>query len=226
MGPVMAHIMEKLTTAEAALVASVTVRDVNRLYDEKMLPEELLLSSFIREDHDRYVRSWACAIIAFYFRTAEKLTTSERLKAIAATAPRVSDVFSSPHHGGYSHDWLVFSDAPLKIDLAPTVCDVKERLVRLFDAKKMAVSDPEILSGTPMIAGTRVPVYDVAASVEKGISIDEILDAYPSISREQVELAAFYAKAVPPRGRPKRQALPKGAKIVTDRRIPRRSSVQ
>ncbi len=222
----MAHIMEELTTAEAALVASVTVRDVNRLYDEKMLPEELLLSSFIRENHDRYVRPWACAIIAFYFRTAEKLTTSERLKAISATAPRVSDVFLSPHHGEYSHDWLVFSDAPLKIDLAPAVCDVKERLLRLFNAKKMVVCDPEILSGTPVIAGTRVPVYDVAASVEKGIEISGILDAYPSLSPEQVELAAFYAKAVPPRGRPKKHALPKGAKIVADRRIPRRSSAK
>jgi uncharacterized protein (DUF433 family) len=222
----MTHILEKLTTAEAAAVASVTVRDVNRLYDEKMLPEELLLSSFIRENHDRYIRSWACAIIAFYFRTAEKLTASERLKAISATASRLSDVFSNPHRGEYSQDWLVFCDTPLKIDLAPAVCDVKERLVRLSDAKKMVVCDPEILSGTPVIAGTRVPVYDVAASFENGIGISTILEAYPSLSPEQVELAAFYAKAIPPRGRPKRHALPKGAKIVTDRRIPRQNRAQ
>ncbi|MGO9806099.1 MAG: DUF433 domain-containing protein [Rhodomicrobium sp.] len=240
----MAHVLEKLTTTEAAVVACVTVRDVNRLYDEKMLPEELLLRSFIRENHDRFVASWACAIIAFYFAAADKLTASERLKAISATAPRVSDVFLDfyredghkynasaklnwlPSEKEYSRDWLVFSDAFLKIDLAPVVCDVKERLIRLFNAKRMVTSDPEILSGTPVITGTRVPVYDVAASVEKGIEILDILDAYPSLTAKQVELAAFYAKAVPPRGRPKRRTLPKGARIVTDRRLPRRNSAK
>jgi uncharacterized protein (DUF433 family) len=225
----MAHIFEKLTTAEAAAVACVTVRDVNRLYDEKMLPEELLLKSFIREDHDRFVAAWACAIIAFYFRTAEKLTASERLKAISATAHSVSDVFviSYNNDNKYILDRnLVFNDAFLNIDFTPIVCDVKARLVQLFNAKKMVVCDPEILGGTPVIKGTRVPVYDVAASVEKGTAIPEILDAFPSLSHEQVELAAFYAKAIPPRGRPKRHALPAGTKILADRRAPRRSKMQ
>ena len=65
-------------------------------------------------------------------------------------------------------------------------------------ALDLVVRDPEILSGTPVIRGTRVPVYDVAASVEKGFPIEEILDDYPSLTREQVELAAHYAKLVPP----------------------------
>ena len=32
----------------------------------------------------------------------------------------------------------------------------------------MVVEDPEILSGTPVIRGTRIPVYDVAAQAEGG----------------------------------------------------------
>lgn len=77
------------------------------------------------------------------------------------------------------------------------------------------IADPEILSGTPVIKGTRGPVYDVAASVAAGISIEEILSCYPSLNREQVEFAAFYAEAHPPREAPEdRTAPPSGAKII------------
>ncbi len=67
----------------------------------------------------------------------------------------------------------------------------------------MVVEDPEILSGTPVIKGTRVPVHDVAASFEAGISIERILSAYPSLKEGQVELAAVYARAFPAPKRPK-----------------------
>jgi uncharacterized protein (DUF433 family) len=80
------------------------------------------------------------------------------------------------------------------------------------------VSDPEILGGTPVVRGTRVPVYDVAASVAAGISIERILTAYPSLNREQVDTAALYAKANPPAAiRRKRSPLPGGAKIIARR---------
>jgi uncharacterized protein (DUF433 family) len=57
--------------------------------------------------------------------------------------------------------------------------------------------DPEILSGTPVIRGTRVPVYDVAVSVAFGIPVVRILAAYPSLKRKQVELAATCVDAYP-----------------------------
>ncbi|MGO9985481.1 MAG: DUF433 domain-containing protein [Rhodomicrobium sp.] len=235
----MTHVLERLTTAEAALVACVTVRDVNRLYDEKMLPEELLLRSFIRVNHDRFVAAWACAIIAFYFKTAEQLTAGERIKAITALAPEVSDAFSKMPHvfdRGVWHykkgsenflktsgeDALTFRDEFLIIDSSKFVVEAQKRLLLLSAAKSMVETSPEILSGTPVVAGTRVPVYDIAASVEAGIPVDRILRAYPGLDRERVELAAFYAKAIPPRGRPKSLDLPKGAIIVTDRRAARR----
>jgi uncharacterized protein (DUF433 family) len=83
----------------------------------------------------------------------------------------------------------------------------------------MVVSDPEILSGTPVIRGTRVPVYDVAASVASGIPIDRILSAYPGLQREHVELATIYAEANPQRGRPRlRTALPPAATVLTPRK--------
>src|SRR6266702_6102661 len=68
-----------------------------------------------------------------------------------------------------------------------------------------------------------LPVYDVAAAVSAGIPIEEILSDYPTLDREKVELAAIFAEANPPRGRPRaRGELPKGSVIISDRRTPRR----
>ena len=47
-------------------------------------------------------------------------------------------------------------------------------------------SDPEILGGTPVFAGTRVPVQSLFDHLEAGDSIDEFLEGFPSVRREQV----------------------------------------
>ena len=84
----------------------------------------------------------------------------------------------------------------------------------------MVIEDPEILSGTPVIKGTRVPVYDVAVAVETGTSKDRILKSYPSLKDWQVELASVYARAVPLRGRPRRVSPAGGLKgSVTRKRL-------
>ena len=46
---------------------------------------------------------------------------------------------------------------------------------KLDEAHALVVEDPEILSGTPVIRNTRIPVYDVAASVAAGLPMDRIL---------------------------------------------------
>jgi uncharacterized protein (DUF433 family) len=78
-------------------------------------------------------------------------------------------------------------------------------LKRLRKAQRMAVSDPEIMGGTPVYRGTRVPVDMVAAMLAQGASTQEILEGYPSLKQEQVELAPLYAAAFPRRGRPARR---------------------
>jgi uncharacterized protein (DUF433 family) len=49
----------------------------------------------------------------------------------------------------------------------------------------VVVCDPGILGGTPCFAGTRVPVRVLFENLEDGVGLDEILDEYPSIKREQ-----------------------------------------
>ncbi len=47
-------------------------------------------------------------------------------------------------------------------------------------------SDPEILGGTPVFTGTRVPLQNLIDALEGGETIDDFLEGFPSVSREQV----------------------------------------
>ena len=45
---------------------------------------------------------------------------------------------------------------------------------------------PEVMGGTPVFAGTRVPVQTLLDYIEGGETIDDFLDGFPSVTREQV----------------------------------------
>jgi uncharacterized protein (DUF433 family) len=52
--------------------------------------------------------------------------------------------------------------------------------------KKVVSIDPEVMGGTPCFTGTRVPVQTLLDYVEGGDSIDEFLEDFPSVTRQQV----------------------------------------
>ena len=45
---------------------------------------------------------------------------------------------------------------------------------------------PDVMSGTPVFCGTRVPVQNLVDYLKAGDSIDEFLDGFPTVTREQV----------------------------------------
>jgi len=51
--------------------------------------------------------------------------------------------------------------------------------------KSVVKIDPEIMSGTPCFAGTRVPVRTLLDHIEAGDSIDVFLNDFPTVSRKQ-----------------------------------------
>jgi uncharacterized protein (DUF433 family) len=59
----------------------------------------------------------------------------------------------------------------------------------------LITSTPEILGGTPVFSGTRVAVQTLIEYLEGGQSIDEFLDGFPTVSREQVIAFLEEAKA-------------------------------
>jgi uncharacterized protein (DUF433 family) len=59
--------------------------------------------------------------------------------------------------------------------------------------KEIVHSDPDILGGTPIFVGTRVPVRTLLDYLEGGDPLEEFLDNYPTVSREQA--VAFIEEA-------------------------------
>ena len=54
-----------------------------------------------------------------------------------------------------------------------------------MSTEKLIERDPEKLSGTPVFAGTRVPVKNLFDYLEGGDSLDVFLDDFPTVTREQ-----------------------------------------
>jgi len=63
---------------------------------------------------------------------------------------------------------------------------------------KVSSASPEILGGTPVFAGTRVPVQTFIEYIKAGESIEAFLEGFPSVTREQV--LAFLDEAKDPAG--------------------------
>ena len=57
-------------------------------------------------------------------------------------------------------------------------------------------ADPGILGGKPIIAGTRISVQLVLEKLRDGWTIDELLDDYPRLTREQIVAALRYAAEI------------------------------
>lgn len=55
-------------------------------------------------------------------------------------------------------------------------------------------SDPEILGGTPVFVGTRVPLQNLIDYLAAGGTLDEFLEQFPSVSREQAIAALALAR--------------------------------
>ena len=75
-------------------------------------------------------------------------------------------------------------------------------LRRLDQAIRIVTSDPEIMGGAPVYKGTRIPVQSIAEMLSQGATVTEILEGYPALTREKVELAPMYVTAFPRKGRP------------------------
>jgi len=59
---------------------------------------------------------------------------------------------------------------------------------------RLVQSDPEIMSGTPVFVGTRVPVQSLFDYLEGGETLDEFLRQFPSVRREQAIAALDLAR--------------------------------
>ena len=66
----------------------------------------------------------------------------------------------------------------------------------MISADSVIHSDPEILSGTPVFVGTRVPAKNLVDYLEGDHSLDEFLEDFPTVSREQAIAVLEEAKGL------------------------------
>ncbi|MBN9505365.1 MAG: DUF433 domain-containing protein [Altererythrobacter sp.] len=79
---------------------------------------------------------------------------------------------------------------------------VEEVEQRTSDLAALAEKVEFRADGEPLLKGAEVEVYRIAALLDGGASIEQVLEDYPSLSREHVATARAYADAYPKAGRP------------------------
>ena len=77
----------------------------------------------------------------------------------------------------------------LLFSLSPLLLDQNEE----NPMKSSITVDPDICNGKPIIAGTRIPVQTVMEFLGAGDSIEDILEEYPSLSREYIYACLQFA---------------------------------
>ena len=179
------------TPAEASAVVRRPLKAVHKVLDSRLIRPQ-------RSRQGNHIQRLLSAADLVYLRLEAE---GVGLLPVAPRREVAREIESAPNA-----DFIVVSgSSALVIQVKDARKDVERELKRLRKAQRMAVSDPEIMGGTPVYRGTRVPVDMVAAMLAQGASTQEILEGYPSLNQEQVELAPLYVAAFPRRGRPARR---------------------
>ncbi|WP_182422393.1 DUF433 domain-containing protein [Aureimonas sp. ME7] len=193
------------------------MKAVDRAIDDRVLPK-----GFFEVDGGRRLTPGACVMVAFYHKTAEDFSTALRKRIIASFKDRLRHVEFSRYEALTRENWTL-SDRCWTVDLAPIIKRAGTSYVQLRQAEAAVSRDPDVMNGTEVLHGTRVPVRDVAASANGGATIDDIHEAYPSLSEQQINLAIVYAAAHPARGRQRGTVLPAGTERL-ERKVVRRKT--
>lgn len=93
----------------------------------------------------------------------------------------------------------------IRVEIKTARRKVERQLKQFTRIEDVVVSDPEIMRGTPVFKGTRIPVDLVADMLANGATVEEILEGYPTLNKERIVIAPLYMRAFPRRGRPGRR---------------------
>ena len=191
----------KATVSQAAFVAGITDRDVNRIVDESILPDGLIETA-----NGRVFGELACVFASFYVRE-HRLSKPARMSVIQELTRRFQSA-KGPTDRNRSDalpgrgDWIVVMDA-LSVNVGKYVDEAIPRITQIVKARAMVVSDADVFDGEPIFAGTRVPVRTIAAWLDEGVTSTKIRLAYPTISESMLAAAPIWARTHPMRGRPR-----------------------
>jgi len=174
------------TPTEAAVLTGLSLKAVNNAIDKKMI------SAVAGDEGGRLLDDRALVSLVIERLLADRLVPELRRQVFDALAEPQRNVVS-------------FEGGLVKIDLREPRRELATSLRELRRARRLVVSDPEIMGGDPVFRGTRVPVHVIAEFVSQGSTQAELLEVYPRLTAEMIRLAPVYAAAYPLRGRPRTQ---------------------
>jgi uncharacterized protein (DUF433 family) len=177
-----------MTANEAASVTGVPLHQVHRIIDAGLLD-----GAVKQRDNARLLAPRALVALKLAHETAGVLTLQSR-RAVAASSIR------RPRQSMIRTDLVV-------IDARPAARAVRSGLSQLAKARGIASSTSGVLGGTPVFKGTRIPVHDIADMLANQDTPAAIIKAFPQLDEGRVRLAAIYALAYPPRGRPRTRSM-------------------
>jgi uncharacterized protein (DUF433 family) len=175
------------TPTEAAVLTGLSLKAVNNAIDKNTI------SPVAGKEGGRLLDARALMSLSIERRLSAAIATPElRRKVFDALAEAPRNAVSL--EGGL-----------IKIDLREPRRELAASMRNLRRARRLVVSDPEILGGDPVFRGTRVPVHLIAELLAQGSKPAELIKSYPRLNDEMIRLAPIYAAAYPLRGRPRRQ---------------------
>lgn len=213
-----------IPTAEAAFIAGLTDRDMNRVVDEQLMPAVL----FEKSGGVRRFTRLSAAFAKFYFDDRNWLVAGARRKVLDELTHRVdqlqgkNDVFALmalPDR----FNWKV-SNYTVEVDMAPYISEVFARVKDVSQADALVTVSAEVMGGAAVFAGTRVSLDVVLGSITAGIGMDRLKDSYPFLTAAHVQAAQVYDEVHPRRGRPRRLADTNPTMIPQVRRLVRHAA--
>src|SRR5215470_3742727 len=183
--------MDGYTPAQAAAITGLPLFAVHKAIDSRVI-------------RPRSARAGA---------TVRRLLTKEQLVYLQLEAEGVRllpigtrrEIAESIQRSPRTEKLPVANGTALLIEIGTARRAVERQLKQLVRMAEMVVSDPEIMRGTPVFKGTRIPVDLVADMLAQGATAEDILEGYPTLSKEKIAIAPLYMRAFPRRGRPRRR---------------------
>jgi uncharacterized protein (DUF433 family) len=176
------------TPAQASAVANLSLPAVHKLIERRLIRPRRLRTG-------RSVQRMLSREQVLYLRLEAE---GVRLLPLAARRAIAKEIEESPEVDAV----FLTEGSAVVIQVKSVRLELDLDLKKLERAEEMIISDAETMRGVPVYRGTRIPVELIADMLSQGATLNEILEGYPALDREKVELAPLYVQAFPRRGRP------------------------
>lgn len=181
---------ELFTRREAAVLADVSLNTVDKAIEEQVVKPRRRGAATVLDGDDVIV----IALIGNAGLPLQKKTKREIRRWVHEVKPRLATQTEELELA----DHIVLRPG----DQIQAIARQLERYGE--DRERFIESRPDVMSGVPVITGTRLPVRAVAERIERGDTIEDLREDYPDVSPKAFEAALIYAQSHPRRGRPAR----------------------